>query len=50
MEEVAKEKRKMQKEMEKPQYSNPTYFGHKKPPKKRPLHKRKFCDECGIVH
>ncbi|WP_162555585.1 hypothetical protein [Reichenbachiella versicolor] len=41
---------KMSKDMEKPQYSDPLYFGHKKKPKKRPLSKRKFCDECGIVH
>ncbi len=45
-----KKYRKMAKGMEKPQYSDPTYFGHKKPPKKRPKGKRKFCDECGIVH
>ena len=48
--EVAKEKAKMAKEMEKPQYSDPTYFGHKKKPKKRPPGKRKFCEECGIRH
>lgn len=45
-----KKYRKMAKGMEKPQYSDPTYFGHKKKPKKRPKGKRKFCDECGIVH
>ncbi|MEO1051101.1 MAG: hypothetical protein AAFX87_10755 [Bacteroidota bacterium] len=49
---VAKEKyeRKKAKGMEKPQYSNALYFGHKKPPKKRPKGKRKLCKECGIVH
>jgi hypothetical protein len=41
---------KMQKGMEKPQYSDPSYFGHKKPPKKRKKGKRKFCKECGIIH
>lgn len=46
----AKAAKKAAKEMEKPQYSDPTYFGHKKPPKKRPPGKRKFCKECGIVH
>jgi hypothetical protein len=46
----AKAKAKMAKEMEKPQYSDPSYFGHKKKPKKRPKGKRKFCKECGIVH
>ena len=40
----------MAKEMEKPQYSDPTYFGHKKPPKKRPVGKKKFCKECGMSH
>jgi len=36
--------------MKKPQYSDPTYFGHKKKPKKRPPGKKKFCKECGIYH
>jgi hypothetical protein len=45
-----KERRKMAEEMKKPQYSDKMYFGHKRMPKKRPLHKRKFCKECGIVH
>ncbi len=46
----AKEAKKMRREMEKPQYSDPSYFGHKKKPKKRPPGKRKFCKECGIWH
>ena len=50
MKENKKKYRKMAKGMEKPQYSDPTYFGHKKKPKKRPKGKRKFCEECGIVH
>lgn len=50
MEEAAKRYKKMQKEMQKPQYSDPLYFGHKKKPKKRPPGKKKFCEECGIVH
>ncbi len=41
---------KMQKDMKKPQYSDPMYFGHKKKPKKRKRGKRKLCKECGIVH
>ncbi|UXX79262.1 hypothetical protein N7E81_18065 [Reichenbachiella carrageenanivorans] len=45
-----KKYRKREKGMKKPQYSDPSYFGHKKKPKKRPLKKRKFCEECGIVH
>jgi hypothetical protein len=32
------------------QYVNPMYFGHKKPPKKRPAHKMKLCKVCGIRH
>ena len=35
MAEVAKERKKAEKLMEKPQYSDPMYFGHKRPPKKR---------------
>ena len=50
MEENAKRRKKEAKLAEKPQYSDPTYFGHKKKPKKRPVGKRKFCNECGIVH
>jgi len=49
-EELAKEKRKNEKMMDKPQYSDPLYFGHKRPPKKRPPNKMKFCKECGIRH
>lgn len=50
METNAKHKKKIAKKMEKPQYSDPMYFGHKKKPKKRPPGKRKFCKECGITH
>ena len=50
MKEVQKKKIKEEKLSRKPQYSNPLYFGHKKPPKKRPLSKRKLCKECNIVH
>lgn len=49
-EENAKRREKEAKLAEKPQYSDPTYFGHKKKPKKRPVGKRKLCKECGIVH
>ena len=28
----------------------PPYFGHKKPPKIRPIEKRKYCKVCGIRH
>lgn len=47
---VYKDKAKQEKKIQKPQYSDPTYFGHKRPPKKRPPGKRKFCKECKIVH
>jgi len=41
---------KMEYEMEKPQYKDPLYFGHKKKPKKRPPGKQKYCKECGMKH
>ncbi|HEU5292410.1 MAG TPA: hypothetical protein VFU05_17305 [Cyclobacteriaceae bacterium] len=47
---IAKQERKAEKEMEKPQYSDPLYFGHKRPPKKRPPSKMKYCKTCGIRH
>jgi hypothetical protein len=47
---LVKEKKKAEKEMLKPQYSNPMYFGHKRPPKKNKRGKLKFCKECGIRH
>lgn len=50
MKDNAKAAKKKAKEMEKPQYSDPSYFGHKRKPKKRPPHKMKFCEECGIRH
>src|SRR5690606_18168288 len=50
MELVAKQKRKAEKEMMKPQYSDPSYFGHKRKPKKRHYKKMKYCKECGIRH
>ncbi len=46
----AKRREKEAKMAEKPQYSDPSYFGHKKKPKKRAVGKRKHCKECGIVH
>lgn len=47
---VEKARMKYEKEMLKPQYSDPSYFGHKRPPKKRPVGKRKFCKVCELVH
>ena len=45
-----KEDGRLQKLMRRPQYSAPSYFGHKKKPKKRARGKQKLCRECGIVH
>ena len=50
MKQVAKDKKKSVKILKKPQYSDKSYFGHKRPPKRRPLSKRKLCKVCGIVH
>ena len=47
---AAKERRKAEKELMKPQYSDPMYFGHKRPPKKRKPGKMKYCRECGLRH
>ncbi len=45
-----KQKAKEEKLAKKSQYANPAYFGHKKPPKKRPVGEQKFCKTCGIKH
>jgi hypothetical protein len=50
VEHIAKEKQKTLKKMAAPQYSNPLYFGHKRPPKRNAIHKMKYCKECGIRH
>ncbi len=47
---LVKKRKKIAKLMQKPQYADLSYFGHKRKPKKRPLGKRKFCKECEIVH
>lgn len=36
--------------MKRPQYSDPTYFGHRRKPKIRSVDKMKFCKECEIKH
>jgi hypothetical protein len=46
----AKRAQAQAKEMEKPRYSDPSYFGHKSKPKKRAPGKKKFCKQCGISH
>ena len=50
MKQVAKDIKKSMRKLKKPQYSDKSYFGHKRPPKKRPLSRRKLCKVCGIVH
>lgn len=46
----ARQLRREERMKKKPQYSDPMYFGHKKPPKKRPPGKQKFCKVCGMRH
>jgi hypothetical protein len=50
VEKAAKEKQRLMRKLAKSQYSDPSYFGHKKKPKRRPAHKMRFCDECHIRH
>lgn len=46
-----REKREKKKSLgEATDYMKPPYFGHKKPPKIRPIGKRKYCKICGIRH
>jgi hypothetical protein len=47
---LEKAKRKEEEMKLKPQYSDPAYFGHKRPPKRHKPGKMKFCKECGIRH
>ena len=50
MEANAKAAVKKERMMRKPQYSDPSYFGHKKKPKKRKVGRKKVCKECGLKH
>jgi hypothetical protein len=47
---LEKQRRKNERYLDKPQYSDPSYFGHKRPPKKRPPGKMKYCKVCGLRH
>jgi hypothetical protein len=47
---LEKTKRKEEDMKLKPQYSDPAYFGHKRPPKRHKAGKLKYCKECGIRH
>ncbi|MEJ0031660.1 MAG: hypothetical protein WDO15_15370 [Bacteroidota bacterium] len=50
LEEVNKQRRKSERAKLTPQYTEFQYFGHRKPPKKRPPEKMKYCKICGIRH
>lgn len=50
MEQLERAKAKEEKLKTKPQYSDPMYFGHKRPPKKHKPGKMRYCKECGIRH
>lgn len=41
---------KAEKQQRKEAKKGEKYFGHKRPPKKRPPHKQKFCKTCKIKH
>lgn len=47
---AARDKQRILKKLSKPQFSDPSYFGHKKKPKRRSSHRMKFCHECHIRH
>ncbi len=50
VEKVAKEKQRIMRKMDEPQYTNPLYYGHKRQPKRHEVHKMRYCKECGIRH
>jgi len=50
VEKAAREKKRILRQLAKPQFSDPAYFGHKRKPKKRPAFLMRYCDECGIRH
>jgi len=50
VEQIAKDKQRMLRKMDSPQYYNPMYFGHKRPPKRHEVHKMRYCKECGLRH
>lgn len=50
VEEAAKRRQKLLKKLAKPQFSDFSYFGHKRKPKKHKPHKMRYCNECGIRH
>ena len=50
IEKAAKAKQKLLRKLAKPQYSDFTYFGHKRPPKKHLPFAMRYCKECGLRH
>lgn len=50
VEEAAKEKQRILRFLSKRQFKDHRYFGHKRIPKKRPPHKMRYCNECGVRH
>ena len=50
LQKVYKQKAKEERQADKPRYKDPSYFGHKRKPKKRPVGKQKFCKICKIKH
>lgn len=50
VEQAAREKQRILKYLDKRQFKDHRHFGHKKLPKRRPPHKMRYCNECGIRH
>lgn len=50
VEQAAKEKQRILKYLDKRQFKDHRYFGHKRIPKRRPPHKMRYCNECGVRH
>ena len=50
MENNVKQYDKLAKDLRKRQHRGPSYFGHKKPPKKRARGKKRKCKECQMWH
>lgn len=47
---AAKEKQRILKYLNKRQFKDHRYYGHKRIPKRRPPHKMRYCNECGVRH
>lgn len=42
--------RDLERRLQKRRFRDPTYFGHKRKPKRRKAGKKRLCKECGIIH